>query len=82
MDALLFLIEQGACETERGFLHALYKDRRDKLSLAAYSDWLEENGRTMAAESVRNGQVPGIGYCGDQYGGFFASGQIVMKHGY
>ena len=56
---LYFLAEMMMQSTEKGLIEAIKQNPQDDAPRLIYVDYLLENGRTVAAEMVRNGWIPG-----------------------
>lgn len=56
---LEFILNQSG---DRGFVEALRENSKDKAARNAYADWLEEHLRPEAADMIRRGFVPGVGW--------------------
>lgn len=80
-----FLLELLQDYTERKFAAALRNCPNDETARAAYSDWLEEQGREESASLVRQGFTPGLGWTGrskfsELVSGSINSGRIASFH--
>lgn len=74
-DIIRFFVEMLASPQERIFLNALWDNPKDEAALAAYGDWLEEQGRGEGAKLIRKKVIPGV--LVSMFGGMIGSGSIA-----